>query len=297
MRYHEILPTPIPKHNHQLKTHHAVEHFTEYQPTHDNHPPSPPEAVEHHFHPGMRHPMVVRVTPAPRHPPSPGPSSPGPLVPAPVTISPSLFVPHHSHHTSQRRYSIEDTQASQPRRARPTTYNEMRLVTPSPLSYTTSGPRRMNLVTTPGSLLTYSTPQPATPNPLNIQTFSTPSPTLSMINTAEKQFSNHRRPVLPPINNHPEPLLTHRAEPMMSYQQHPENIYPSPEETKEEPKYLVQLVPNPKYKPKPEVPTQRKVEIFPVQNQNQDPNLYPYLYLMSSYLPQTQHSLVVAKKS
>merc|ERR1719232_13235 len=214
--------------------------------------------------------MMVTVTPAPGHHPSPALSSPRVLVPAPVTISPSLFVPHHSHHTSQRRYSIEDTQASQPRRARPTTYNEMRLVTPSPLGYTTMNlvttttPLRMNLVTTPGSLLTHSTPAPATPNPLNIQTFSTPSPTLSMVNTAEKyiskQFSNHRRPVLPPINNHPEPLLTHRAEPMMSYQQHPENMYSSPEQIKEEPKYLVQLVPNPKYKPKPT--TQRSVESF-----------------------------------
>ena len=294
MRYHELLPTPIPKHNHQIKTHNAIEHFTfnEHQPTNVN---PPPVAVGHHFHPELRQtrPMLVTVTPAPaslHH--EVGHSSPGDLVRVPVTISPSLFEPHHSHHKAQRRYSLEDTQA-RPRRARPTTYNQMRLITPSPspLSYNSySTPLHLNLAKTPGPPLTHSTPQPSTPNPLHIQKFSTPSST--------QQLSNPQRLVLPPINNHPEPLLIHRAEPMMATG----NIYSSQNEIKEEPKYLVQIVPNPKYKqklqePRREIPTPREVEITHVENQSKEPNLYPYLYVLSSYLPETEHSLVVAKKS
>ncbi len=308
MKYHKLLPTPIPKHNHQIKTLNAIEHFNKHQPTNVN---PPPVAVGHHFHPELRQtrPMLVTVTPtpAPLHHEI-GPSPPRALVPVPVTISPSLFVPHHSHHKAQRRYSIEDTQA-RPRRARPTTYNQMRLITPSPspLSYNSySTPLHLNLATTPAPPLTHSRPQPTTPNPLHIQKFSTPSSTKKMVKTAKKylsqQLSNPQRLVLPPINNHPEPLLIHRAEPIMSYQQDTGNIYSSQDEIKEEPKYLVQLVPNPKYKQKleepiREIPTPREVEIIQVQNQSKEPNLYPYLYVLSSYLPETEHSLVVAKKS
>jgi hypothetical protein len=74
----------------------------------------------------------------------------------------------------------------------------------------------------------------------------------------------------------------------------------------EEPMFIYKLAPNPKYVQKRPLPTQPPVQ--PVQYANsrmdipadpsqQDPSLYPYLYVLSSYLPKTQHSLVVAKKS
>jgi len=71
----------------------------------------------------------------------------------------------------------------------------------------------------------------------------------------------------------------------------------------EEPEYLIQFVPNPKYKKKQNIPTrpkptQRRMDrMLSSSSEDRDPSLYPYLYVLSSYLPQTQHSLVVAKKS
>ena len=294
MKHREILPTPIPKHNYHLKAQDTAHHVHEYQATNLQH--HHPQAVEHLFHEERPAQPVVTVSPAlASHYYSPGPSGQHHVLPdsghlmssAPVTIAPSLFVPHL---TAERRYSTEDTQ-TRPRRARPSSYNEMRLVTPtpSPLTLSTFSP---------------SSPAPATPKPLNIQTFSTPASNIKTIIKAKEYLSQkfgNQRPVLPPMSNNPEPLLVHRAEPMMSYQQQREISYQSPEDLVEEPKFLVQLVPNPKYKPTPELRrrvmgSQRENEIMPVKNQSKDPNLYPYLYVLSSYLPQTQHSLVVAKK-
>ena len=307
LKHQEILPTPIPKHTYQLKAHDTAHHFNEYQATNLKH--HNPQPVEHLFHEERpAQPVMVTVSPAPathyevRHY-SPGLGSQVPALQhhafpdarhlmssAPVTISPSLFVPHL---TAERRYSTEDTQP-RPSRARPRSYNEMRLVTPTPgpLTYSTFSP---------------SSSKPATPapKPLNIQTYSAQLSNMNKIKQVKEYVSNkfdkHLRPALPPISNNPEPLLVHRAEPMMSFQQQLENSYQSPEDFVEEPKFLVQLVPNPKYKPTPEVRrramgSQRENKIIPVKNQSKDPNLYPYLYVLSSYLPQTQHSLVVAKK-
>ena len=115
------------------------------------------------------------------------------------------------------------------------------------------------------------------------------------------------QPSLPPLHYSPEPVLTHKADPSpLTYQQ-----YSQPQEVpreEEEPRFILQLVPNPKYKSsQPPAPTTRttrrpRVDRTAQQQSTQqlrrnDPNLYPYLYLMSSYLPQTHHSLVVAKKS
>ena len=232
--------------------------------------------------------VTLSPAPAPHHSPVPS------LKPsAPVTISPSLFVPH-LHHSSQRRYSVEDTQA-RPTRTRPTSYNEMRLVTvtPRPLSYNT--PLNMKVVSSPLTQPTVSpsTPRPAITNHQQMNTFKS---------YTSKQFGNLPQPVLPPIKSHLEPLLVHRGEPVKLYNQHQEHLEPFPEEINEEPKFLLKLVPNPNYKQPAEMssrrkPSQRDVGVIPLQTESRDPNLYPYLYILSSYLPQTEHSLVVAKKS
>jgi len=76
----------------------------------------------------------------------------------------------------------------------------------------------------------------------------------------------------------------------------------------EEPMFIYKLELNPNYVPKDPQPTPNPVHVPPPQYSNsriddqgdpsqQDPSLYPYLYVLSSYLPKTQHSLVVAKKS
>ena len=104
--------------------------------------------------------------------------------------------------------------------------------------------------------------------------------------------------------------MTHKADPSplpyLEYSHHQQEH--QQEEVEEEPRFILQLVPNPKYKssqpPVPTTMTTRRPQVSrTAQQQNveqlrrNDPSLYPYLYLMSSYLPQTQHSLVVAKKS
>jgi len=74
----------------------------------------------------------------------------------------------------------------------------------------------------------------------------------------------------------------------------------------EEPRFIYKLAPNPKYVPKDPPSTAAPIQQVQfidsrmdnaAETSQQDPSLYPYLYVLSSYLPDTQHSLVVAKKS
>ena len=107
------------------------------------------------------------------------------------------------------------------------------------------------------------------------------------------------QPSLPPLHYSPEPVLTHKAEPSpLTYLEYSQQ---SPQEKEEEPRFILQLVPNPKYKssqsPITTTRTTRRPRVNRIAQLRNDPSLYPYLYLMSSYLPETQHSLVVAKKS
>ena len=322
LKQQEVLPTPLPKHYPKPEEYYSVpiDQYTEYYP----------KVIEHFVHSElMDPPLVPHPTKSPHsvsvHHYSPAPQTGVPVVkhqvpdtPHLVTIAPSLFVPHH---TSNRRYSIEESPAT-PRRTRPTAYNEMRMVTPSyinplttlsPKSYSTADPAPLSH--SHSTMTSTPSPPPHSPSPSTtpyIQTLSTPSTSKYTVQPIKNYISqkmghsirNHNQPALPPINIHPKPLLVHRAEPSpsTSYHQYPGSYYSeSAEEEKEEPMYLVKIVPNPKYKPKAEVQktiqSHKRIDKDFLQRQSKDPSLYPYLYVLSSYLPQTQHSLVVAKKS
>ena len=186
------------------------------------------------------------------------------------------------------------------------------------------------------TMIQYSTPSSS------VYKISTPAPRSSHNSNPSLISSNYHssgRP-LPPLDLNPEPLLVHRGDPAPLINKKPEHSlinqpqidpltinlpqqynnlegFQQPTDENEEPMYLVQLVPNPKYKqtsviersdqiiPKRPKPTRRRMEknllIKTEQLQSnpdhKDPSLYPYLYVLSSYLPETHHSLVVAKRS
>ena len=189
----------------------------------------------------------------------------GSIQQTPVTVAPSLFTPRpRSPQVAQRRITVSPSPSPLPRRRMPTPYSEM-------------------------VSLSYNTPLHITPTYHHVTTPSPPSPP-----------PPPPQPSLPPLHYSPEPVLTHKADPSpptyLDYSQQ------SPQEEEEEPRFILQLVPNPKYKSsQPSLTTTRTTRRPRVNRtaplRRNDPGLYPYLYLMSSYLPQTQHSLVVAKKS
>ena len=198
---------------------------------------------------------------------------------SPVTVAPSLFTPTPMSHVAQRRFTVSPspapakrkrmTPSPAPRRRMPTPFSQMRVV-----GYNT-----------PLHITQHLSPTPQPPQP---------------------------QPSLPPLNFSPEPVLTHKADPSpvtyVDYHHMQEHQQYKGLEEGEEPRYILQLVPNPKYKSSPSpvvttTTTRPKINLA-LQQQNvhnelrrKDPSLYPYLYVLSSYLPQTQHSLVVAKKS
>ena len=237
----------------------------------------------------------------------------------PVTIAPSLYVPKQF--VAERRY-IEDEE--KPVRMKPTPFDRIQQVTPRSVinSVTTSAPFHIKTTqkpfyhsTTTPSINFSTTPRihsSVTPTiqysttPISSFSYSTPSSNVVMHSAHEDSGRN-----LPPIQNHPNPLVVHKAEPTQyQYQpsQHSETgqnhqHYLTDED--EEPPFLLQVVPNPNYsgnqqslprKPKAIARRSDGNLNFDVASSS-DPNLYPLLYVLSSYLPQSEHSLVVAKRS
>ena len=141
-----------------------------------------------------------------------------------------------------------------------------------------------------------------TPSPGPRRRMPTPFSEMGVLRTGYNtplHITPRPQPSLPPLHYSPEPVLTHKADPS------PVTFVESQDQA-EEPRYILQLVPNPKYKSSTTTvtTTRRPQRDLGLQQQSvhtglrrKDPSLYPYLYVLSSYLPQTQHSLVVAKKS
>jgi len=365
---HHPAPTPQPHYKvvHHIEDHHPKEHIhVKHHPTPTTHykvvhhqSPAPHSPVPMHFEMVPHKPMVIHEQ---GHPPSS----------VPVTVAPSLFVPHH---TAERRLSVVESEEPSPRRTRPTSFNDMGIVTvsstpasrtnyntplhitPAPVTiksptpsfkYSTPSPQVIPQ-STPSSYFKYSTPSPqvvqqstpraeykySTPTSSvyltsspsstyqstpasSIYKSSTVSPSVYKHSTMSSKSSyTNVRPTLPPLEIHPEPVLIHKGDPLpfqynyptrsnevIEYQESMTSYANIDDSHDEEPEYLIQFVPNPKYKKKQNIPTrpkptQRRMDrMLSSSSEDRDPSLYPYLYVLSSYLPQTQHSLVVAKKS
>ena len=332
--HYESVHSPTPSPHYEVVNHHS---------------PAPTIPVKMHFK-IVNHDMEVGVTPAPvtiapalfdpHH--SPAVSHRRYSISDEEEIAPSVKRPRPTSYNDISNVS-------------PTTapfninYNTPLQMTPSPVTvkspikmiqYSTSTP------TTPPPVIRYSsTPniQYTTPAPTMVK-YSTPSSTVFQMTTpapapAPKNVYHSEGgpyvtqgagPTLPPIQYNPKPLLVHKGDPLpVDYQsnhydqinsQHsiPVNHYydSNADINQEEPEFLVQLVPNPKYNKKEKMmpsmsmipsrpkPTRRRMEknlgVGTAKSnihQDQDPSLYPFLYVLSSYLPETHHSLVVAKKS
>ena len=230
------------------------------------------------------------------------------ITPAPVTIKSP---------TPTFKYSTPSPQV----RDQSTPSSFFKYSTPSPKIIQQSTPRAEYKYSTPTSSV-YLTSSPSfiyksTPAP-SIYKSSTISPSVYKHSTISPKSSfTNVRPTLPPLDVHPQPLLVHKGDPLppqyniptrsnevIQYEESMTSYANIDESHNEEPEYLIQLVPNPKYKktqhqiPSRPKPTQRRMDrMLSSSSEDRDPSLYPYLYVLSSYLPESQHSLVVAKKS
>ena len=277
-------------------------------------------------------PAHFSPTPLPRRNSNPGPSSPTPapvlystasprsyspspaLYPTPAPIQYSTPAPSHSPSPTIIYYSTSSPgQTPTPVARRFSSPTPLHYSSPSPVHYSTpspvhySTPAPIQYSSTPSTVIQYTTPN-------SVHHFSTPTPVHSdrRIYSPSPSYYSTLSPNYPRSpageDNYPSPnpVLYHKADPIRrSESRDSEQGYAQPlnqhyvqVESKPEPMYsngqtvYYSVAPN-AYSHTSPSPISRMDQSSPADNSDE---LYPYLYLLSSYYPQDHPQLVMTKR-